>query len=112
MSRGAGLAGRAALVAEHRTRQPRGALQQGAPLLGRRPPQAALEELVDDAEREVDLELAGARRQAVEAAGPRTLAGLGEQRRLADPRRPFEHEDPPRSLAGVGQDTVDVLKLA
>ncbi len=76
----------------------RGGVGEGRGAPGLRP-QASLEELADDAEGEVDLELAAAGREDLEPARVGSLADRPEQGALADPRRPL-HRD--HAAARVG----------
>ena len=68
-------------------------------LRGRRGREQRLEELAHDAERELPLELAAARRQHAEPRGLRDRPRLGEQAGLADPGAALDRCEPPVPVA-------------
>ena len=80
-----------------------GAAEQPRPLLLGRRCNRCLEELPDDAERERRFQLARAAGENCQTGGGRACSPLREQRRLSDPRRPFDHDQP----AGAGLSARD-----
>jgi len=70
-----------------------------------------LEQLPHHAEGEIDLHLGRARPQDAHSALCRCSARRGEQRRLADPGRPFDHHEPAAPRASVGQRRLDPRQL-
>ena len=93
-----------------RSLQPEGLQQIGAlelRCLGQR----RLEKLTHHTEGKIALQLGPSRPEHPHAGicghGPRRR----EERRLADPRRPFDHEEPPVPLASVGQRRPDLRQL-
>ena len=71
-----------------------------------------LEELADDAEREVALQLAGARVEHHRAAGVRVAPELRQQPRLADPGRALDQHRAALAHAGLGEQGVEQRHLA
>ena len=70
-----------------------------------------LEELADDAERELALELGAPRAQHPHAAARPPLPHRGEQRRLPDAGRPLDDDEPAAPGAGLVQGAVDPRQL-
>ena len=77
---------------EHGLRRRRGSAQQLA--VGLRHGDQRLEELTHDSERELPLELAASGGEHTEPGFRAQPAGLRDQPRLADPRRPFDDAQP------------------
>ena len=73
--------------------------------------QRRLEELADDAESELALELGSPRAQHPHAARGRRVSHRSEHRRLPDPGRPFQHDEPATPGARLGQGGIDVREL-
>ena len=73
--------------------------------------QQGLEELAHHAEGEVALELRPARAEHAHAALCGGGTCRGEQRGLADPGRPFDHEERPVARAGLGERRLDPREL-
>jgi hypothetical protein len=96
---------------EDRGSSPRGPLQQLAALrlgcLG----QLGLEQLADDAERELPLELRSPRAQHPHPFARSRLTRRREQRCLPDPSRSLQHDEPASPRAGVGQGRIDPRKF-
>ena len=91
---------------EHDLRGGRGAGQR------RRVGDHALEQLADDAERELALELARARVEHERAVGARAAAELGEQARLADPGRALDQHRAALPHRRLGEQRVQQRDLA
>ena len=92
-------------------RRASGRVQQLAPLELGCVRQRRLEELADDAERELALELGAPGAENQHAARGRRLPHRGEHRRLPDPGRPFQHDEPATPGAGLVEGAVDVREL-
>ena len=88
-----------------------GRVQQLAPLELGCVRQRRLEELADDAERELALELGSPRAQHPHPARGRRVPHRSEHRRLPDPGRPFQHHEPATPGARLVQGGIDVREL-
>ena len=75
--------------------------------LGQRP----LEELTHHSEGEIALQLGSPRPEHAHPALCRRRPRLREQRRLANPGRPFDHKEPPAARASLGQRRLDPRQL-
>jgi hypothetical protein len=97
---------------EERDSQAGRAVEPALALLARRRQEDRRRELARDAEREAPLEL-GAARAADEHAGfARQLGARGDDRRLADPRRPANQDRPAATVAHVAQRAAQRLQLS
>jgi hypothetical protein len=86
-------------------------VQQFCALRLRRFGQGRLEELTNDAKREVALQLGSARAKGTHAVRRRFGAHGIEQRRLSDPGRPFDDHEAPMPRARVGEGRSDPREL-
>ena len=108
----AGVAFRAALGnAESGQGSLRGAVENRRFFLWRGVAYPPLQQLAGNSEGEILVELAGARVQDANPALRRAVVHLMQQRRLADPRRALEDDDPPVAVAHVIEESVDEFQL-